>query len=99
MVTKERASLGNRIGMMVVAAAVFVLIVVMLYRSYGMKQKISYYQRENAALEEQIVAQKERSSELDRLPEYIRSDEYVEKVAREKFGLVYPEETVIRPEE
>ena len=99
MVTKERASLGNRIGMMVVAAAVFVLIVVMLYRSYGMKQKISYYQRENAALEEQIVAQKERSSELDRLSEYIRSDEYVEKVAREKFGLVYPEETVIRPEE
>ena len=48
--------------------------------------------------EEQIQAQKERSTELDALPAYIESDEYIEKVAREKFGLIYPDETVIKPE-
>lgn len=98
MAMHKRASWGNRIGMMVIATVVAVLILVLLVRSHSLKQKIAYYHSANVTLEEQIQAQKERSTELDALPSYIESDEYIEKVAREKFGLIYPDETIIKPE-
>lgn len=50
-------------------------------------------------LEQQIAEQEARAEELEKLPEYTQSQEYIEKMAREKFGLVYPDEVIFRAEE
>ncbi len=96
---KKKASSGNRAGMVVIGAVVTLLIAVLLVQSNRLKKKIDQYQASNTVLAEQIQEEKERSAELENLPDYVRSNEYIEKVAREKFGLVYEDEIIFKPEQ
>ena len=48
---------------------------------------------------DEIEKEKERSSEVEEYQEYVQSDEYVKDVAREKLGLVGPDEIVFEPAE
>ena len=91
---RKKVSTPNRIGMSVIAMVVMILIAVMLSQSAQMKKKISSYKASNQALEEQIQVERDRAEDLKSLPDYIASDEYVEKTAREKFGLVYQDEVI-----
>ncbi|MCD8090789.1 MAG: septum formation initiator family protein [Clostridiales bacterium] len=45
-----------------------------------------------AELEESVKDEKQRKSELSMEGDYYKSDEYYEKIAREKLGLVMPNE-------
>lgn len=47
------------------------------------------------ALNAEIRVQQEKYQELQALEQYLKSDEYVEQVAREQLGLVNPGETAI----
>ena len=95
---KRRASTGNRIGMAVIALVVSILIVVMLVQSHGLKQKINTYRAVNERLNEAIEEEKGRAEELEKLPDYIASDAFIEKTAREKYGLVYENEIIFQAE-
>ena len=97
--TRKPASRGNRAGMAVVALVVTVLIAVLLMQSHVLKNKISAASSSNEQLRTQILQEQGRTEELKNLPAYINSDEYIEKVAREKFGLVYKDEVIFRAEE
>ena len=91
---KKQASRANRFGMAVIAAIVLVLIAVLLVRSPTLQTKINA--QTNEALTEQIEDEKGRAKEIETLPDYIQSDEYIEKAAREKFGLVYKDEKIFK---
>ncbi len=95
---RRRASGQNRAGMTVIALVVVLLIVVMLIQCTALNRKIKTYAAVNEALETEIQEEKDRAQEIKNLPEYITSDEYAEKVAREKFGLVYPDEIIFKAE-
>ena len=97
--TKRRASAGNRIGMAVVAVVVTALIVIMLVQSHSVKNKINAYQTANQNLSQAIAEENGRKEELKTLPDYIKSDAFVEKTAREKFGLAYENEVIFRAED
>lgn len=96
---KLRASRQNRVGMAAIAMVVLALIAVLLYQSRILNDKINQYQTSNARLEERIREEEDRTKELGLLPDYVSSDEYIEQAAREKFGLVYADEIVFKPEE
>ncbi len=96
---KRRASSSNRAGMGVIAAVVLLLIAVLLMQSIKLNHRVVSYRSSNAALESRIQEEKDRAEELKKLPEYVNSDEYIEKAAREKFGLVYSDEIIFKPEE
>ena len=96
---KRRATGSNRFGMAVVVVVVVILMTTLLVRSAGLKKRIVMFQASNAALKQQIQEEKDRSEELKILPDYVSSDEYIEKAAREKFGLVYADEIIFRPAE
>ncbi len=49
---------------------------------------------QKAELEEEIAYEKDRHSELSMEGDYYKSDAYYEKVAREKLGLVMPNEII-----
>jgi len=51
--------------------------------------------RQSEQLRAEISALQERHQELQRQIEYLRSDEYVEKVAREELNLVKPGDTTV----
>lgn len=51
--------------------------------------------QQEAGLQKQIVVLQERYNSLQSIRDYLNSDEYIEKVAREQLGLVGPGETGI----
>ena len=53
---------------------------------------------QEAELEAQIEAETNRAEEIDELEEYVGTEEYVEDVAKEKLGLVYPNEILFEAE-
>lgn len=95
---RKRASGGNRAGMAVIGVIVCMLIAMLLVQSAGLKRKIVSYQASNEALRGRIQEEQDRTAEIEKLPEYIGSDAYIEKMAREKFGLVYEDEVIFKPE-
>lgn len=96
---RRRASAGNRRGMAGIALVVFTLLTVLLFQSHKLEAKNSAYADQIAQLEEQISLEEARAEEIEKLPEYTESDEYIEKLAREKFGLVYEDEIIFRAAE
>ena len=88
-----------RSGMVMITGVVLVLCFLITYSSFGLKSQI----RENAAveadLEAQISEQEKVSQDLQRESEYIRSDDYIEELARERLGLVHDNEIVFQKQD
>ena len=55
-------------------------------------QMVRLYQKNEALVQTEQTKQKE----LEEQEQYIQSDEYKEKVAKDKLGLVYDNETIFR---
>ena len=47
-------------------------------------------------LEADIEAEKDRTQDIEEQRKYMQTKKYVEEVAREKLGLVYPNETIYK---
>ncbi len=74
----------------ITVAVLFVLVVI------GGKAMQGYEMRQEArALEQRIEQLKQQHEQLSKELGYYRSDEYVEKVAREELGLVRPGEVAV----
>ena len=66
--------------------------------SISLHAKNKEYMAQEAELEAQIEAETNRAEEIDELEKYVGTDEYVEDVAKEKLGLVYPNEILFEAE-
>lgn len=95
----RRASSSNRRGMAGIAVVVMMLLTVLLYQSHRLEEKNVGFQQQISQLNDQIALEEARAEEIEKLPEYVNSDEYIEKTAREKFGLVYQDEIIFRAAE
>lgn len=93
---RKRASSSNRRGMAGIALVVEALLCVMLLQSHRLEAKNAAYAQQIAQLNEAIELENVRAEEIEKMPEYTHTKEYVEKVAREKFGLVYEDEMIFR---
>ncbi len=93
---RRRTSLGNRLGMWGIVIVVVVLIVTMLNQSSELKRKNASYVEQEATLREQIEIEEQRSEEIANMKDEMRTKEYIESIAKEKLGLVYPGELVFR---
>ena len=96
---RRRMSKGNRLGMVLISFIVVVLLIVLLVQSQRLREQNAVYEAEKAELEQQIRDEEIRAEEIEKLEEYVDSTEYIEKVAREKLGLVYEDEVIYVPEE
>ncbi len=94
-----RPSKGNRCGMYVIAAIVMVLLVGLLVQSQELGASNKQYEAKKAELQQQIQDEEVRAGEIENLKDYVDSTEYIEKIAREKLGLVYEDETIFKAEE
>lgn len=90
---------ANRGAMLGISAVVAVLLVSLTFQSRSLMAKNSAYEQKEAELEQLLEAEMKRTEEISGLEEYMKTDEYVEKIARDKLGLVYPDEILIKPEE
>lgn len=101
--TKKRSArakhhLQHRVSMIAITAVILVLGVTLSVASISLHAKNNDYKAQEAELEAALEQEKARSEEIDELEEYVGTDEYVEDVAKEKLGLVYPNEIIFEAE-
>lgn len=66
-------------------------------RTANLKKQSAELAEKQAALEKQIASEEERTKELEEMEKYMKTKKYMEEVAKEKLGLVYPDEILIEP--
>lgn len=99
MSKKERKpSNSNRRGMVAIAAIVMVLLVGLLVQSQKLSAQNKQYELRKSELEQQITDEELRAGEIAHLNDYLSTTEYIEKVARDKLGLVYADEIIFKAE-
>ncbi|MCI8837793.1 MAG: septum formation initiator [Hungatella sp.] len=96
-VRKRRERLGNRMTMIGITFVVMSLAVVMNIRGTTLKEKDLAYQIKEENLTRQLEEERKRSEELEEQRIYVQTKEYIEKVAKEKLGLVNPDEILLKP--
>ena len=92
---KKRKS-QTRIPMVSITFVVGVLFVGMMGKSVALQNQLSSYDSQIKELDQQIEEEEGRTTEIDDLKEYMKTDEYVEETAREKLGLVKENEIVFK---
>ncbi len=92
-----RKKVQNRFSMVLVSLVVLMLLIFVLVRGYQMKKTIQELELRTQQLQEQIAQEQRREEEIELLRKKVQTKEYYEDVAKEKLGLVYPDEIVFRP--
>lgn len=82
-----------------VIVLVSVLCGTLTYKQNTLKAQGKEYASQIKELEQQKKELQEEKKDLEEFREYVKTDEYAEEVARDKFGLVYKGEIIFEPEE
>lgn len=83
-------------SMLAVSFVILLLVVVLSVNAVTLKAKDRTYQAQEQELKRQIEEEKQRSQEIDKLEQYVGTDEYVEEVAKDKLGLVNEGEIIFK---
>ena len=95
---RARRVLQNRLSVILVSSVIVILAVVISFASVSLQKKNRVYKAQMNELEKQLDQEAIRSEEIDELEEYVGTDQYVEDVAKDKLGLVYPDEIIFEAE-
>ena len=83
--------------LLLLAAVCFCIVLGVGY--FNCRTKQDSFDRQISELNRQIAAQEKRTKDLEEYEKYTHTKQYVEQVAKEKLGLVYPGEIVFMPED
>lgn len=86
-------------GLKIIAVTVLVLFAVITYSGIQLQSEKRALEKQKTELEAELRSEQERSEELEDHRAYMQTVKYIEEIAREVLGLVYPDETILRPEE
>ena len=76
---------------------ILILFFLMFYASYTLirqEVEIKKYDKEKQYYMEQIQLAQVKHEEYKKYSEYVKTDAYIEKIAREKLGMLLPEEKI-----
>lgn len=85
-----------RSGMIAVFLVVLLLFAVVMLESRRLEAKSAAYAKKEQQLQAQIEEQYDVREALNSYSQYTKTKKYVEEIAREKLGLVYPDEIVFK---
>lgn len=80
-----------------VTAVVLIFALVLGVRINSLKAKEQQYIEKEQAILARVAEEEERAKTLEEYRVYVQTKQYVEKVAKEKLGLVNPDEILLRP--
>ncbi len=89
---------SNICGVAIVVIICMVIIVACFFGGKNVEAQNESYIQLESELESQIADESERAEEIEEYSRYVDSDEFAEKVAKEKYGLVNSDEIVIKEE-
>ena len=94
---KRREGLGNRLAIIGITIVVLSLAVVVNVKNTSMEKKLMEYQAKEESLIRQVENEQKRAAELEERRVYVQTKQYIEEVAKQKLGLVKPDEILLKP--
>ena len=85
---KRREGWSNRLAIIGITVVVLSLALVVNIKNHSMEKKVMEYQVEN---------EQKRAAELEERRVYVQTKQYIEEVAKQKLGLVKPDEVLLKP--
>lgn len=92
----RRTDTQNKAAMIGISGVVSLLVIALLYQSVSLQKKIEANEVRKAQIAEAYAAELKRTEEIEQLQEEMQSDEYYEKIAKEKIGLVKDNEILFK---
>lgn len=96
---RVRKRTGNKAKFLVGGSLFLIVCTVAAYNNYQMKHEQSRYESRMKELEDKMKEEEKRTKEIEEYRDYVTTDEYVEEVARDKLGLVYDDEVLLKSNE
>ncbi|MDT3845107.1 MAG: septum formation initiator family protein [Bacillota bacterium] len=96
---RRREALNNRAALMAITGVVFSLAVAVEVKGTQLRAIERDLLAQEQTLTMQLNDEKNRAQDLEEERVYVQTKEYIEKVAKEKLGLVNPGETLLKPSE
>ena len=94
---KKKDNLNNRMALVGVTMVVLSLAVAVHIKGIDLKEKDKSYSIREENLEAQVAKEEERAKQLEEYRVYVQTKQYIEKVAKEKLGLVNRNEILLKP--
>lgn len=89
----------KRTGMGFVLFTVLVLYGIVSYNRQGLRVTYEKSEAKIQELQQKIQVENQKTEEIKAMKAYVQTSKYVEDMAREKLGLVYPDEIIFQAEE
>lgn len=89
---KRSAILGMVFAMLVVVG----LGVLLWNGKKNIEAKNVEYEKQIKELQEQVDEEKQRTEELNEYKKYVQTKKFSEEIAKDKFGLIYPDEIIFK---
>lgn len=96
---RRKEKWGNRMALIGITFVVLSLAFVVTVKGSSLQDKDLAYQIREENLEAQKAEEEKRAQELEEYKVYVQTKQYIEKVAKEKLGLVNPDEILLKPTE
>ncbi|MBR6270940.1 MAG: septum formation initiator family protein [Lachnospiraceae bacterium] len=96
---KRKRSRRRRREYFVVGLIAFLFTAILMVLTMSLSKDVSAGEDRVQRIQAQIDEEKARAEELEKEKTYMKSREFIEKIARERLGLVSPGETIIKPKE
>ena len=94
---KNRQLRKFRFAITIVIAIIICLVI--NYQRINLKKKQLEYNNKISRLDVRLDEEKARSDEIEEFKAYVQTKQFAEDVAREKLGLVYPNEIIFKENE
>lgn len=94
---RKKESMANRMALLGITMVVLSLAIAVHLKGFDLKRQYSGYENRALNLEAQLSDEKKRSEELKQYGVYVQTKQYIEKVAKEKLGLVNKDEILLKP--
>ncbi|MCQ2499809.1 MAG: septum formation initiator family protein [Lachnospiraceae bacterium] len=98
MAAKKRRAFGfkQNKAMLIILSSVLILMAALFIQENRMRKKIEANQTRIQEVELQIEQETQRTQDIQELEQYMQSPEYIEKVAKDKLGLIKDGETIFK---
>ncbi len=88
----------SRKNLLLVAGVTLVLCLVVSYSRMKLEAQERACEKRVEELEKELSKEEKRAEEIEEYEAYVKTKKYIEEEAREKLGLVYPDEIIFEAE-
>lgn len=93
---KKKVRKKSRTTELSITVVLCCLVAVLTVKGISLQQKVNANASRLCSLDSQIEEEKQRTDDITALKEYMQTDEYIEKTAREKLGMVKDNEILFK---